>query len=360
MKLLSKYVFIVLLGSIFSPSVLLSGNESLKIVGWDVYADPENAGKTIGFKSFEKEYGVKIEFTPLSNLDDIIEAAESEVDYDLFIISNEGISILHDMGLVKALNLKNLPQYESLHHNLKYTKWGQFDSKVYAVPWAWGPTGLMFDIDQVVMTDSWESLWDKKYKGQVAMWDDVSMIWTTALVLGYKNVYSLTKTQLQAVKKKLFEFNSLNAYYYKGGGDEIALVQKGKILVYNSWYDPSARLKIMGKNFKMIIPKEGAVGMFDSYLLSANSKKEELAHQYINHQITPDIQKSMLRITGLAPSNIETLALLKPEEIRALHLDDPEYFNQMILWDHMPRKNLYEKVLEEVRKDYNAKLKMRE
>lgn len=358
MELLKKCI-VLFLGSICLPLTLFSVDISLKVVGWDVYADPENSTKTIGYKSFEKKYGVDIEFTPLSNLDDIIEAAESEIDYDLFIISNEGISILHDMGLVKALDLNKLPQYQSLHHNLKYTKWGQFDSKVYAVPWAWGPTGLMFDTEKVVETNSWEMLWDEKYRGKVAMWNDISMIWTTALVLGYKNVYSLTKTQLQAVKKKLFEFNSLHAYYYMGGGEEINLVKKGEILVYNSWYDPSTRLKTMGKNFKMIIPKEGAVGMFDSYLLSANSKKEKLALEYINHQITPEIQHSMLRITGLAPSNIETLALLKPEEIRALHLDDIEYFNQMILWDHMPRKNLYQSVLDEVRKDYKVKLKMR-
>jgi len=359
MRLLFKRINVLLLSLFILPSMLYSAGEVLKIAGWDVYGDPENSTKTIGYKSFEKKYGAKIEFTPLSNLDDIIEAAESQIDYDLFIISNEGISILHDMGVVKALNLEKLSQYQSLHPNLKYTKWGQFNSKVYAIPWAWGPTGLMYDADNVDVTNSWEVLWDKKYKGKVAMWDDVSMIWTTALALGYKNVYSLTKTQLKSVKKKLFEFNDLHAYYYKGGGEEIDLVKKGKLLIYNSWYDPSARLKAMGKNFKMIIPKEGAVGMFDSYLISVKSKKEELSHQYINHQITPEIQQSMLRITGLAPSNIETLALLKPEEIRALHLDDPEYFNQMTLWDHMPRKNLYEKVLEEVRKDYEVKLKTR-
>ena len=338
-------------------SVLADGK--LKIAGWDVYADPDNTAKTIGYESFEKKFGVSIEFTPLSNLDDIIDAAESEVDYDVFIISNEGISTLHDMGLVRALSLEELPQYQSLHPNLKYTSWGQFKSRVYAVPWAWGPTGLMFNKDVITDPDSWETLWDKKYKGKVAMWDDVSMIWTTALMLGYKNVYSLTKGQLKAVKKKLLEFNDLHANYYKGGGDELELAKEGKIVAYNSWYDPSDRLKTMGKNFSMIIPKEGAVGMFDSYLLSTKSKQVGLVHKYMNHQITPEVQQKMLRITGLAPANIETLALLKPEEIRAFHLDDPEYFNKMILWDHMPRQKLYDEVLQEVRKDYKAKLKTR-
>lgn len=339
------------------PIEIILAGDVLKVAGWDAYADPDNPHKTIGFEGFEKKFGVKIEFKPLSNLDDIIATAESSEEYDVFIISNEGISILHGMGLVKPIKLNSVQSYQSLHHNLKYSPWSQFDSHVYAVPWAWGPTGLMYDKDVVSVPQSWETLWDKKYKGKVAMWDDVSMIWTTALFLGYKNVYSLTKKQLKEVKNKLFEFNSLHGHYYKGGGDEIQLAKKGKIVAYNSWFDPSARLKSAGKNFEMIIPKEGAVGMFDSYLLHANSKKDDLVHQYINHQITPEIQLEMVRITGLAPANIETLSLLKPQEIKALHLDDMEYFGKMILWDNMPRKHLYEKVLEEVRADYKKKLK---
>lgn len=354
--IISLFLFLLL-----TPQQILLADEVkvLKIAGWDVYADPDNPHKTIGYKSFEKKYGVSIEFKPLSNLDDIIETAESSEKYGVFIISNEGISVLYDMNLIKPLTLKLLPHYQSLHPNLKYTAWSQFKGKTYAVPWAWGPTGLMYNKDKVDSPDSWNVLWDKRYKGHIAMWDDVSMIWTTALSLGYKNVYNLTKSQLEEVKNKLFKFNDLQAYYYKGGGDEFELAKKGKLTVYNSWYDPSTRLKDAGKSFGMIIPKEGAVGMFDSYLLSTHCKSKELAHSFINHQISPEVQQEMLRVTGLAPANIETLALLKPEEIKGLHLDEEDYFNRMILWNHMPRKNLYEKVLQEVREDYKKKLKFR-
>ena len=348
-------VLLVTVLIVFSTSLSAEQPRVLRIAGWDVYADPNNPNKTIGFKEFEKKTNSKIIFKPLSNLDDIISVAESDEQYDIFIISNEGIRILHDMDLIQSLDLNTLPNYQNLHHNLKYSEWSQFNSKIYAIPWAWGPTGLMYNKDIIKSPKSWNTLWNPKYKGKVAMWDDISMIWTTALSLGYKNVYSLTKKQLSEVKKKLLSFNKLSATYYKGGGDEVELAQKGKIIAFNSWYDPSARLKKFGKNFAMFIPKEGAVGMFDSYLISKNTKALKLAHQYRDHQISPDIQKLMVNITGLAPANIETLALLKENEIKALHLDDPDYFNRMLLWDHMPRKNLYEKVLEQVRKDYKLK-----
>jgi spermidine/putrescine-binding protein len=122
-------------------------------------------------------------------------------------------------------------------------------------------------------------------------------------------------------------------------------------VIANSWFDPSARLSRHNKQFKMVIPKEGAVGMFDSYLLSHNCKSNDIALDFINHQISPEVQLQMSRITGLAPSNIETLALMSQDEIKGLHLDEQSYFHKMLLWDVMPRKHLYEKLMKEIHQD---------
>ena len=43
------------------------------------------------------------------------------------------------------------------------------------------------------------------------------------------------------------------------------------------------------------------------------------------------------------------------DEIKALHLDDQNYFKKMILWDDMPRKHLYDALLKEVRNDFKSK-----
>lgn len=323
----------------------------LRVAGWDVYGDPGKQDKVIGYRSFEEKYKVSIEFTPLRNLDEIIDLAESDQHYDVLIISNEGISLLEDMGLVQALDLKQLPHYANLHHRLRYTDWGLFDGKIYAVPWAWGPTGLLYDADALDRApDSWNQLWDPAYKGKVALWNDVSLIWTAALALGYTNVYSLTREQLSKVKDKLLALNH-NVYgYYSGEEEELDFILNHDVVMLNSWFDPSRRLQQHGKRLQMVIPREGAVGMFDSYLISSKSHQSKLAHQFIDHQITPSIQYKMVQITGLSPANTETLELMSHDEIKALHLDQADYFGRMLLWDHMPRKHLYEQVLSEIRK----------
>jgi spermidine/putrescine-binding protein len=347
-------------GFIFILLTLVSGSgiaeatpdqQILRVAGWDVYADPEQRNKTIGYKKFEEQTGFTIEFTPLSNLDAIIHYAESSKDVDVLIISNEGISVLYKMALVQPLDLTKIPNYQDLHPGLRYSNWSQFDGGVYAVPWAWGPTGLLYDSEKMAEPDSWNIFWDQKYKGKVSLWNDVSMIWTAALALGYTNVYNLTSAQLDEVKKKLLQLNEQVYTYYSGEQDEMELLSTGKVVIANSWFDPSARLSKYNKQFKMVIPKEGAVGMFDSYLLSHNCKLKEISHNFINHQISPEVQLKMSRATGLAPSNIETLAFMSQLEIKALHLDDQNYFRKMLLWDVMPRKHLYERLMQEVKRD---------
>ena len=252
-----------------SQAVNIDENKILRIVGWDVYADPISTNKTLGYKKFEKKYGVTIQFTPLSNLEDIINATESGTDYDVIIISNEGIHTLEQMNLVLPLKLNKIPNYRDVYPSLKSNKWIRKGNNVYAIPWAWGPTGLLFDKDAISEPNSWNILWDPKYQGKISLWNDISMIWTTALALGYKNVYNLTRQQLLEVKNKLFKLNNQVYGYYTGGEEAFDIIHNDNALILNSWFDPSARLKKIDHNFKMVIPKEGAVGMFDSYLISS-------------------------------------------------------------------------------------------
>ncbi len=362
-QVLSGFILLLLTSICVASDVSLQktikqdNNTVLRVVGWDVYADPVTKNKTIGYKEFEKKHGVTIEFTPLNNLDDIITATESSTDYDVIIVSNEGIHILSQMELIAPLQIKQLPNFQDLYPSLKLSKWIKHNNQLKAVPWAWGPTGLLFNTKTIAEPDSWNILWDERYQGKISLWDDVSMIWTTALTLGHKNIYNLTQTQLDEVKHKLIQLNNQVFDYYSGGDQAEEFIEHGHISMLNSWYDPSARLRKQGHQLKMIIPKEGAVGMFDSYLISSSSSKTTLAHQYINFQISNNIQTEMFRVTGLIPANSKTKNFLNKDEINFLPVNEENYFKKMLLWDVMPRKHLYDKVLNEVKQDLQKRSK---
>ena len=93
-KIYGLVVVLFALGMADAIAETTSDQPVIRVAGWDVYADPEHRNKTIGFESFEEQTGYKIEFTPLTNLDQIIHYAETDKDCDVLIISNEGIEIL--------------------------------------------------------------------------------------------------------------------------------------------------------------------------------------------------------------------------------------------------------------------------
>lgn len=340
----------------FTPDNLNNTNKQLKIIGWDTYTDPERADKTIGYKAFEEQFGVEIVFTPRSSLDSIINEIESGNQYDLVIISNEGINILRQMQLIRPLDTSKLSNFQDLYPQFQNNKWIKSNSHLYAIPMAWGPMGLLYNTDIIPEPDSWNILWDPKYKDHISVRNDISMIWLTALSLGYKNIYNLTRGQLKNVEEKLLRLNKQVYDLYNDRTHKINNIHNGNAQLLNSWLNPTQELRKHNHNYKMVTPGEQTIGKFDSYLITKSTANNNLAYQYINFQISASSQKKMTRSTGLSPANHLTTNLLTKQEIEALHLNDKNYFNQMLLLELMPRKDLYDQLVNIVREDLKSLL----
>jgi len=61
----------------FERSVTAVEQGVLRVAGWDVYADPEHKNKTIGFRNFEDNFDVQVEFKPLDHPDAIVDFPNS-------------------------------------------------------------------------------------------------------------------------------------------------------------------------------------------------------------------------------------------------------------------------------------------
>ncbi|MBK5501386.1 ABC transporter substrate-binding protein [Peribacillus sp. TH14] len=81
--------------------------------------------------------------------------------------------------------------------------------KVYRVPYMWGPNYLIYDADIIKQEPaSWDILWDERFKGKVATWDDVNNIYMVGQMMGIDRqnkvaLYNLTEDQLQEAKSEL-------------------------------------------------------------------------------------------------------------------------------------------------------------
>ena len=84
-------------------------------------------------------------------------------------------------------------------------KAGQYKGKQYGIPEDWGYDAVLYRSDKVKpKARSWGLLFDERYKGKIAWYDDAStMLPVTGLYLGFKDPWNQTDAQLKQAQKFL-------------------------------------------------------------------------------------------------------------------------------------------------------------
>jgi spermidine/putrescine-binding protein len=238
-----------------------------------------------------------------------------------------------DSGLLLPLNLDNLPNYQQLNPSFKQLKHLVKDSVHYGLPFAWGPYGLVYNTEVFdEAPQSWNVLWDPKYKGQysVADYGEIN-IYLSALAMGYEKTAlgDFDRLNNKAFKVKLAALLG-NAKSLWIGVDTANDLLQNKLA--SSWGFSLPELKRRGEIWKWAYPKEGVPGWIDNHVLSqelANKPKlKRIAEEWINFTISSEFQTSVLvEALSTNPVNmltVETASKIQKQGFYAKSLNEPE------------------------------------
>ena len=180
-------------------------------------------------------------------------------------------------------------------------------------------------------------------KGKISLWDDKSAIYVAARLNGDMNIYSLDDAQFEAAKQKLIEQKPLVRKYWGTAGELINLYANGEVWISNTWGGyQSAELVKQGIPVKEFIPIENAEGWMDSWQIVKGSKNKDCAYKWINFSISPAGQCGVSGVTGYGSSNPGALReCVDAETFAALHMDDVDYINRLMLWEEPARLEKY-------------------
>ena len=193
----------------------------------------------------------------------------------------------------------------------------------YSVPYLWGTVGILYNknmVDEPV--DSWEILWNEKYKDSILMQDSVKDAFAVALkYLGY-SLNSTDLDELEAAKKLLIEQKPLVQAYVvdqvrdKMIGNEAALgvIYSGEAL-YCQQENP---------DLEYVIPKEGSNLWIDSWVIPKNAKNKENAEAFINFLCRPDIAKMNFEYITYSIPNSAGRSLIEDERMRSSTIAFPD------------------------------------
>jgi len=286
------------------PSKPLAGT-TIYVYNWGDYI----AEDTI--ERFTKETGIKVIYETFDSNETMYAKYKSgAVNYDVLIPSDYMIEKLIAENELLPLNFDNIPNAKYIDESFRNL--GYDPENKYSVPYFWGTLGILYNKKMVQEeVDSWDILWDSKYKGQIIMMDSVRDTFAVALKrLGY-SLNSTDKAQVDEAVASLIEQAPLVQAYLmdqvkdKMIGEEAALavIYSGEA-VYTSEYN---------ENLEYAVPKEGTNFFVDAMVIPKTCQNKEAAEAFINFMNDPQIAYNNTKYVGYSTPHTEARDMLDEE-----------------------------------------------
>ena len=295
-------------------------------------------------QEFEKKYGIKVNLETFDDMETMYQKVNnSDVSYDVILVSDALMPRMIKNNLIQELNKSNIPNISQMDE--EYLNLEIDPGNKYSVPYMFGTVGLIYNKDVVKEeVDSWDILWDEKYKNKVFMFDTYRDTIGVALKkLGY-SLNSENPKELEQAKNLLLEQRKKVDPIY-GVDNGTTMIPSGESDINMIWSGEGLNLQDEYPNLEYVVPKEGANFWIDSLCIPHNAKNVSGAEKFIN--FVSD-KESALRIAdeiGYTTPNKEA-RLEQPENVR----NNPNAYMSKELMD---RCELYVDLPKDTKKMYD-------
>ncbi len=316
------------------------GEGTLNLIAWEGYLQPQ------WVKPFENQTGCQVHATYAGTSDQMVTLMKNGGGGQYDMVSSSGDADLRIIyaGDARPVNISLIPAWKDFFPAFKSPAFNTVNGVHYGVSLQWGPNVLMYNKKSFpVAPTSWNVIYSPKYKGQVTVPDNPIQIADAALYLKAHNPalkitdpYELTQPQFQASVKLLAGQRPLIKKYWGLASQEISEFKNGDATVGAGWpYQVSA---LKGTNFPIgaVIPKEGATGWADTWMLAAKAPHPNCAYQWMRYISTPKVQAEQAVSYGETPDNKLACPLmneLQKGSCDLYHANAPQsYFDSISLW----------------------------
>jgi putative spermidine/putrescine transport system substrate-binding protein len=319
------------------------GEGAVNLIAWAGYAeDGSNDPKVDWVHNFEKDTGCQVHTKTAASSDEMVNLMKTG-QYDAVSASGDASLRLIASGDAAPVNTKLVPHYKEVFAGLKKKPWNSVDGTPYGIPHGRGANLLMYNTKKVKPAPrSWSAVFDQspKYKGRVTAYDSPIYIADAALYLmkakpslGIKNPYALDQKQFDASVSLLKKQNSAIGEYWGDYLKEVSAFKSGDSVVGTAWQVILNTAQQEGAKVKAVLPKEGATGWSDTWMLSAKAKHPNCAYKWFDHIISPRTNAQVAEYFGEAPSNARACDLTADKNFcRTYHASDEPYWKKVHYW----------------------------
>lgn len=287
----------------------------LNIYNWSDYIAKDTLA------NFQKQTGIKVRYDVYDS-DDTLQAKllTGNSGYDIVVPTSNYAGKQIAKGIFAPLDKKKLPNLKYLDPALMALVAGADPGNQYAVPWAYGTTGLGYNMAKAkqilgaIPLDNWDILFNPDYLSKlkacgVSVLDAPDQMFGAALHYLHKVPnstnpadYHAAFEMLKKIRPYITQFNSSGYINDLVGGDIcFAFGWSGDIVI--------AKHRALEANkpyrIEYYIPKDGAPIWFDVMVIPKDAQNKEAALQWINYIETPQVHAAITNAVYYPSVNLE-------------------------------------------------------
>jgi spermidine/putrescine transport system substrate-binding protein len=316
------------LGATLAAVALLVGGpalaqEELNALVWCDHTDPAL------IQPFEQAHNVKVnlkEYEGTGTALSLIEQSQPG-DWDVFVVDGIDVPRAIDAGILGPLPKDQLP-LDDIFPALRMDDQQMRDGEVYAVTEKFGYNTVAFNKEKVDPADMNDMtvLWGDKYKGRIAVYDYyLPVIGMVAMGLGKKTA-ELTEADLPEIRDTLFKLKENAKSVGEIVSSQMALATGEVDILVGGGEFVTAGLAAENPAMDWVLPKQGGVRWSQSIGVFKDSKKPELAVEFVKYILSPEGQARLATSScyWAMPANAKAGEHLTDQQKAALRWDDQE------------------------------------
>ena len=307
MKIYKKIISLLTIGVLSSTMMVGCGNKKDSTKVLNIY----NVGDYIYeglISKFEKETGIKVIYETYDTNETMYQKVKSgSTNYDLVFPSDYMVEKMIKEDLVQKIDFENIPNMKYIEKDFLNPIYDKTNE--YSIPYMWGTLGILYNKKMVKdRVDSWDVLWNPKYKGNIMMFDSVRDTMGVALKkLGY-SINSTNPKQINEAKNALMKQKDLVlAYVNDEGKDRLLGEEVAMGMIYSG---DAVTLINENPNLEYVIPKEGTNKWVDAMCIPKTAQNKKEAELFINFLLEPENSKVNTEYIGYSTPNKGALDLL--------------------------------------------------
>ncbi len=304
-----------------SASASVSANQpiggELRYVGWD------GEDGAAAMAKFIKRNNITVSATGVASGDELLTKLRSEGgNIDLVTQNKDYAAIAMELGLLTALDLALLPNYDDIYDSFHDAPWTSHDGETFVIPLIWGEEPIVYDPRKWDGVPArYTDLAESRFKGELTTLDDpYSNLWLFSKSLGHPDPARITQEQLDQTLDAALTVKPNIVSLAASFGDLTDLLVRGDAsMAFNGWAAMTVFAAEKGVELKHAVPAvDGTYFWSDGYSIPVGAPNPRTAYAYIDRIISPTANAALAESLFSGAVSPQAAKLL-PASIRNLY-----------------------------------------